>query len=437
VQVGRRTRAVAVLTALTVGLASTSVAAAEGDPVDPVAALADARSDLEGAARSLDDVQAVVRRASDEVAAADARLQAASTELDRLRGELAAAQVAAAAAVDAERAAAGRLADVEETLHDLGGQRSTHRERLQQRAVQAYKQGSVLPHDLLVRGISGASDWHEVTVTLETVGRLVHDDRTLVDDVAALTRTEATVRADAGHARREAIETARAAAVEERRVADLTARQERVQADVEAEHTRRQAALATLEQDAAARAALVAQLEEHVAELEVAALRALLPPLPTPVDGTALQALDLDLDGPPPPWAAGLPGDGPAWAAAIDATAARYGLDGRLLAALVWTESNFSPAVVSHAGAIGLAQLMPGTARGLGVDPWDPLQNLDGGARYLRQQLDTFGQIDLALAAYNAGPGRVHAAGPGVPDIVETQLYVVRVLERYRALARV
>jgi soluble lytic murein transglycosylase-like protein len=85
-----------------------------------------------------------------------------------------------------------------------------------------------------------------------------------------------------------------------------------------------------------------------------------------------------------------------------------------------------------HAGAIGLAQLMPGTARGLGVDPYDAWQNLVGGATYLRIQLDRFGQVDLALAAYNAGPGRV--VDGRVPSITETQLYVLRVLERYNAI---
>ena len=81
-------------------------------------------------------------------------------------------------------------------------------------------------------------------------------------------------------------------------------------------------------------------------------------------------------------------------------------------------------------GARGLAQLMPGTARELGVNPDDPLANLEGGARYLRQQLDRFdGDIEKALAAYNAGPGRVAQAG-GVPRIRETQNYVAAVMGR-------
>jgi hypothetical protein len=137
----------------------------------------------------------------------------------------------------------------------------------------------------------------------------------------------------------------------------------------------------------------------------------------------------------PPAWSGRLPAAGVPYADAIEVVAARYDLDGRLLAALVWSESGFRPGAISTAGAVGLAQLMPGTARSLGVDPYDPLQNLDGGARYLRDQLDRFGRIDLALAAYNAGPGRVAEAGNRIPDIRETRRYVEVVLSRYRHLA--
>ncbi|MEO1062734.1 MAG: lytic transglycosylase domain-containing protein [Actinomycetota bacterium] len=129
-------------------------------------------------------------------------------------------------------------------------------------------------------------------------------------------------------------------------------------------------------------------------------------------------------------WSAGLPERGQEWAAAIEAAATRHGLEPELLGALVWSESAFDPQAVSSAGAIGLAQLMPGTAAGLGVDPTDPLQNLEGGARYLRQQLDRFGTFELGLAAYNAGPTRVAQAG-GIPAIAETQAYVQVVLDRY------
>ena len=142
---------------------------------------------------------------------------------------------------------------------------------------------------------------------------------------------------------------------------------------------------------------------------------------------------NLPLDGPLPEWAARLPAHGQEWAPAINEAALRSGVDPRLFAALVWAESYFHPGAVSRAGALGLAQLMPGTAAGLGVDPYDPLQNLAGGARYLGVQLLRFGRLDLALAAYNAGPGAVEQYG-GVPPYAETQAYVLRVLGYYEAL---
>lgn len=107
----------------------------------------------------------------------------------------------------------------------------------------------------------------------------------------------------------------------------------------------------------------------------------------------------------------------------------RNGVPGHLFAALVMTESNFNPAARSHVGAIGLAQLMPATAQELGVNPHDPWQNLEGGARYLRLQYERFGDWQLALAAYNAGPTRVARLGR-IPRIRETQDYVRKVLAR-------
>ena len=119
-----------------------------------------------------------------------------------------------------------------------------------------------------------------------------------------------------------------------------------------------------------------------------------------------------------------------AWSARIAQLAAKYDLSPALLEAVVWQESRWRPDAVSPVGARGLAQLMPGTARQLGVDPDDPHANLEGGARYLRQQLDTFGgNLEKALAAYNAGPGRVLQAG-GVPAIRETQQYVAAIIGR-------
>lgn len=90
----------------------------------------------------------------------------------------------------------------------------------------------------------------------------------------------------------------------------------------------------------------------------------------------------------------------------------RYALPTGLLDALVWTESRYNPLAVSRVGAAGLGQLMPATARELGVsNRFDPMANIDGAARYLRQMLDRFGTVHLALAAYNAGPRAVTRAG--------------------------
>ncbi len=116
---------------------------------------------------------------------------------------------------------------------------------------------------------------------------------------------------------------------------------------------------------------------------------------------------------------------GTPYASEITAAAQANGLDPALLAGLIKQESGFNPDAGSPAGARGLAQLMPGTAAGLGVtNVLDPVQSINGGAKYLKQQLDAFGgDVAKALAAYNAGPGAVQRFG-GIPPYAETQNYV-------------
>jgi cell wall-associated NlpC family hydrolase len=104
----------------------------------------------------------------------------------------------------------------------------------------------------------------------------------------------------------------------------------------------------------------------------------------------------------------------------------RHGISPALLAGVAKTESNFTSTAVSSAGAQGLMQFMPATAAGLGVNAADPASAIDGAARYLRSLTDRFGSTDLALAAYNAGPGAVQRAG-GIPPYAETQAFVRKV----------
>ena len=116
----------------------------------------------------------------------------------------------------------------------------------------------------------------------------------------------------------------------------------------------------------------------------------------------------------------------------IKEAAARYQVDPRLVAAVAQTESGGNQEAVSPAGAIGVMQLMPETAAGLGVNPYDKRQNIEGGAKYLRQMMDTFGgDVQKAVAAYNAGPQAVKEYN-GIPPYRETQDYVNKVLDIYR-----
>jgi soluble lytic murein transglycosylase-like protein len=178
----------------------------------------------------------------------------------------------------------------------------------------------------------------------------------------------------------------------------------------------------------------VARVAELQRMLGVGAVSAPAAPAPASTDAATFAARLAAVSAPAatgpaaaaaPAGAAGAPTP---YAAEIDAAAAKHGVDPALLRALIRQESNFNAGAVSPAGARGLTQLMPGTAAALGVDPSDPAQAIEGGAKYLREQLDRFGNDPAkALAAYNAGPGAVQRFG-GVPPYAETQNYVRKVM---------
>ncbi len=122
-----------------------------------------------------------------------------------------------------------------------------------------------------------------------------------------------------------------------------------------------------------------------------------------------------------------------AFDALIDRYAAFHNVEAAIVRAIIATESDFNPVARSRAGALGLMQLMPGTARELGVNPLVPEQNIEGGVRYFAQLLKTFGQLELALVAYNAGPGYAERYARGQTGLYgETRQYVARVLNRLK-----
>jgi hypothetical protein len=117
----------------------------------------------------------------------------------------------------------------------------------------------------------------------------------------------------------------------------------------------------------------------------------------------------------------------------MSSIACEHGIPTGLFDAMIIRESRYNPLAVSPKNAFGFAQLMPGTAAGLGIDRFNPYQNMRGGARYLRQQLDRFGRVQLALAAYNAGPGRIRDGV--IPQIPETHAYVTDIIAKWAQLA--
>jgi soluble lytic murein transglycosylase-like protein len=418
---GRGVLAIAAAWALAAG-ATVPATAAPPDPVSAASDLDDARRDLDTATERLDQIDRELEEAEAEVAATSARLAEASASLTAVTADLSEAEAAFDRAGARERAATQRLVDADMALSGTMARFEDDQAALRDRVAQIYKYGGDAGR-MLLDGVVTSRDMHEIAVTVRTVESMVERDESALARTVELARETADARADVAELRGVALRRRAEAARHRDRVAGLVARQRQLVADIEADQTARQAIYDRIADDREAAAALIESLERRVASLRSVLAEAFLSaPVAVPVDG------------PPPDWADRLPAHGRRWGASIEAAATSAGVDARLLAALVWAESNFTPGARSHAGAIGLAQLMPGTAAGLGVDPFDPMQNLVGGARYLRAQLVSFGRVDLALAAYNAGPGRVQDAGNRVPDIVETQLYVVRVLGYYTTI---
>ena len=408
----------------------TAVVPAVAAPAPPVVGSAPSveelqrlREQLAGANGDVGALDAAIATATGELDQIEARLDVAAADLAETQAQLAEAEQARAEASAAAATATEQLLTATAALDAARSSSARQQDAMSSRIRSMWKYGGGDPGTMLLEGLAHSENLHDATTTLRTVEGIVRTDHALADDAADAIRAEARVRARVAEAQHAARQAETRAAAETRRVAQLVDRQTALVTSVEAERTAKAGVLQALSADRAATARLVEQLRSRVAELSASLATALLQANP-----------DARFDGPMPAWAAGLPAHGQSLAPAIAGAAAVAGVDARLLAALVWSESNFHPGAVSRVGALGLSQLMPGTAAGLGVDALDPVQNLVGGARYLRGQLERFGSADLALAAYNAGPGRVEAAGRTIPQITETQVYVLRVLERYRAL---
>jgi outer membrane biosynthesis protein TonB len=486
-------RAAVIAASLALAVTLPGVAAAQSDPHGVAQGFGDEQAGralemtdrrLTDAIRSLEDIEAAIERAERAVEDAERRLAAASAALAGLEDEVAAAQAALALAEADVAEAATRVERARERMAEADVAEARAVGRLQQRIREVYKHGSGTELQALLTSILGAADWHQVSVSAAALHRIVGEDRELVDATLAARAVAQAARAAAGAERAAAVRAADRATAEQADLERLVDAQRRAVLDVEAERERREAVFAELQADSEVTALLVGTLAS-----QADALRAIPPPpapepvlepdpvqepdpdpepapapqpeqpdpetepappsapTPAPTPTPAPSPTPAPAPAPEPPstptpgWAGRLPAAGQPWAGEIDLAARRYGVDGRLLAALVWRESSFDPDAVSWAGAAGLTQLMPATARSLGLridgtvdERFDPVTNLDAGARYLGQQLDRFGDVTLALAAYNAGPSRV-AACWCVPDITETQLYVIRVQEHYVHIA--
>ena len=430
----RRIRTLVVGVAV-LGLASSTVSAAqERDAVEEAESeVDDLRDEFDDTIRSLDELGAAIERAEHELVAAQRRLGATTAALAGLEEDIAGAERAVERAERDHELAVDAVEQAEAEVAAAHERRDEADHRLHRRVIEVHKYGAGLPQQALVSGVVGASDWHEVAVTTRSVARIVGNDRELLDIAESLRRDALVAEEQAELARHEAAEAEATAVAEAEELQVLVDEQRVAVAEVEREQARREAILRSFEEDEELMAELASRLESEIAQARTTAQRLREEAAAQPEDDGGDQpaaALPADLA-----WASKLPAAGQPWAEAISDAAVANDVDPRLMAALVWSESGFNPNAVSHAGAIGLAQLMPTTAAMLGVDPWDPHQNLDGGARYLAMRIVQFGSVELGLAAYNAGATRVAEAGPGIPNIAETRFYVYIVMQRYNHLA--
>jgi soluble lytic murein transglycosylase-like protein len=404
---------------------STAVLAASAESGSVGERLKDTRRQLDEAKAEVSAAEQKIIEVTAQLEEIEALLSARTAELTRLVADLAVAQTAYEEARSRTSEATLRVREAAAELQSLADEESSNRRRLDDRAAATYMRGGGAHAGAMVTALLGVTNLHDFAVGMRAIDvtvagdkQLVERSRTLVDEVADRRARLSELR---GIRSDEEVSAARALD----RVTTLVNRQRTIVAEIAADRDERESILRSIEEDQEQQAALVRQLEAVIARLSAEMRRS-----------ASVRWQDIPIDGPMPDWAVHLSPAGQHWAPAIHDAAVQAGVDPRLFAALVWSESNFHPGAVSRSGAIGLTQLMPGTARSLGVDPHHPLQNLAGGARYLAIQIATFGSMELGLAAYNAGPGAVRRY-EGIPPFAETQVYVLVVLRRYAELAGV
>lgn len=384
--------------------------------------LEETRSDLDVARSSLDELNRRLDAAQRALAEVDARLAGATSGLHDLEGRLRHAEQRQAAAAEEARQAGEQVAEADAALAETVAAWKARRAEFEDRVAAAYKHGSAWGVSLLTESFFEARDLHELAVNVRTVQAIMDQDLHAMRRARQLALDAVQARREVTDLRRAALDTQREADAARDAVAGLVEQQRAVIASIEEQRAKRQQILDEVAGDRQQMVTLISRLTQKAARLT------------SRLNADLAAAATGAFDGPMPDWSARLPQPGRQWAPPITGAAGRAGISPELFAALVWAESYFQPGAVSHAGAIGLSQLMPATASALGVDPWDPIENLVGGSRYLRMQIDRFEEIDLALAAYNAGPGAVERAGRRVPDNVETQMYVLRVLEYWERI---